>query len=80
MKTIKQIEKEAIRRCGVCGIIFRVDGKLIDMEELDGLQNYEYELDYCIDCGSEEIERQNRTVTKDMAIDAGMPELEGQKL
>jgi hypothetical protein len=74
---MRQVSKEEkkITRCGMCGV-FMIDGRIMSADELN-----EFEASsLCPDCANEENERQNRTVTRDMAIDTGMPELEGMRI
>ncbi len=60
--------KEKLTRCGACGE-FQQDPKLFSKEEQDSAD--------LVHCGCENYEEQYR-ITRDMAIDAGDPSLEGQ--
>lgn len=74
----KAVQTEIVR-CGMCGSFFRADGQQITVEDIKKLNGDDYNLDYCPNCANEANENQYRTVTRDMAIDAGMPELEGMR-
>lgn len=67
------MEKEKLERCGMCGDYLQ-DPRLYTKEEQDNAK-----LTYCYDCEIKENENQQRTITRDMAIDAGDMNLEGQK-
>lgn len=79
LSPVKTIQTEIVR-CGECGRFFRADGQQITVNDIKKLNGGDCNLDYCPDCANEAQENQDRTVTKDMAIDAGMPELEGMRL
>lgn len=72
---------EKLKRCGLCGRYFRGDN-FLSTEELKNITKEEIEnapLDYCPDAHDEQQEKEpQRYVTKDMAIDAGYPEMEGE--
>ena len=73
-----------IERCGYCGSYFRGD-HLLTLDECKQLSIEELNdahLGYCPNAQAEDYqqnpEKYQETITRDMAIDAGMPELEGQ--
>lgn len=64
-----KMNKEKLKRCGACGQ-FLQDPRLYSKEEQDNAE--------LIHCGCE-TEEQPRYVTRDMAIDGGDINLEGQR-
>jgi hypothetical protein len=66
------------KSCGVCGSPIGPNGEDID-EIPEGYEPNDYEHDYCKSCGNEALgQNYERRVTRDMAMDAGDPDLEGQ--
>jgi len=78
-----KLKKNVIERCGFCGSLFSSSGYLT-LDEVNLLTKEELAsipLGYCPNAGYEDQNYQEeRRVSKDMALDAGMPELEGQLL
>ena len=76
-------DKDKIKRCGMCGTIMK-NGVTISIEEIEQMSPKEIddlELDWCDNCGyAEYVSNQESRVqvTRDMAIDAGDPDMEGQ--
>lgn len=62
------MKKGKLERCGACGD-WSADQRLYTQEEQDNVE--------LIHCGCEGLEEQHY-ITKDMAIDAGDPDLEGK--
>lgn len=64
-------------RCGWCGECCDKDGNVIEWpEDKTGYDEAEKVHGEC--CIHEQMEKETRRVTRDMAIDAGDPSLEGQ--
>jgi len=79
----------AIERCGLCGRLFRGENFLNERqareaEILTGAAMATITLGYCPDAPQEHYEQSEidrpQFVTRDMAIDAGEPEMEGMRL
>jgi len=63
--------------CGFCGCPCDKDGNQLEIPE-----NYnpnDYELSVCNDCHAKEEEKSYVIITREMALDAGDPSLEGQR-
>ena len=75
----------SIERCGFCGRYFN-DNYYLTQEDIENTAAKlleEAPLGYCPNAQAEDAEQnpeQYRRVTRDMAIDAGDPDLEGQLL
>lgn len=76
-----KVIKDKLERCGFCGSYFR-GVTIIPQEGVEKLTEKELKeapLGYCPNAYYEaEDDEQRHYVTKDMATDAGMPEMEGQ--
>ena len=65
-----------VEQCGFCGRFFKGETYLDDFKPSGNIP-----IGYCPEAGYEDPDHQpERRVTRDMAIDAGMPELEGSIL
>lgn len=76
------MKQQKLERCGFCGSYFR-GNEYVDADELNKLTKKELNnapMGYCPNANyeAEQDQEPQRRVTRDMAIDAGMPELEGQ--
>lgn len=71
-------------RCGWCGSVTKQDGSFISVDELKELKYSEKDYNsaeqtHGVCCAQYEQQESNKMqVTRDMAIDAGDPSLEGQ--
>lgn len=71
------VNTDELERCGFCGRYF-IDGKYIDEKEYSQEQLDNAPLGYCPEAPGEDTSVEQQYVTRDMAIDAGYPEMEGQ--
>lgn len=69
-------KEDKIYSCGVCGAPCTENGDALSIPK-----NYDpddYSHTYCCQCQYEEEENQKQYVTREMALDAGDPSLEGE--
>lgn len=69
--------KDKLYSCGMCGVLVHADGTIVQIPENYNPNDYDHT--WCDECGNQENIRQ-QVVTKEMAIDAGMPEIEGWEI
>ena len=72
-----------IYRCGWCGLPTDKDGQPLEVDPTEYLEKHKdaeckNTQGYCCPNGDESQQRQRVQITREMALDAGMPELEGQ--
>jgi len=68
---------EIVFSCGYCGAPCDASGKQLDSIP-EGYNPDNYKHDVCIPCGNEQSAQENKQcVTREMALDAGDPSLEG---
>jgi hypothetical protein len=79
-----KIKKQKLEKCGFCGSYF-IGNHILTVNERKQLKQDKLNnalLGYCPNAQEEDYqqnpEKYRTQITKDMAIDAGMPELEGQ--